>query len=286
MKSSLNDLCTRGFCIKSCLYAQKYIKKKNFDPWHPRQTQLEKYRPLYSSILEKIYSATDHRQDLSRSVFGFKFQDVAYSFSSDPVSLYHGTKSNNINQLLNVPASYSFHTKCKSIIILEKCSITGAKCFSLLDNISCFNDFPAVSYYKVLRIGLIYGRIDAIFDHYLDWSFKEATRITGGARKRFRFTDLSKNPKSFESFYTSARIKKNLNEYVAEKFIMMHENQDTPLQSKEGDQWLILYTLHCLSSCFSYEKIVIDTIDADVMILLNSIPIRYFSKEFKCFSLC
>ena len=89
-----------------------------------------------------------------------------------------------------------------------------------------------------------------------------------------------------KDFYTLARIKKYLNEYVAEKFIMMHENQDIPFQSKEGDQWLIRYTLHCLSSCFSYEKIVIDTIDADVMILLNSIPIRYSSKELKCFSLC
>ena len=108
------------------------IHKNNIDPWHPRQTQLEKYRPLYSSVIEKIYSAIDHRQDLSRSAFGFKFQDVACSFSSDPVSLYRGTKFNNINRLLNVPASYSFHTKCKSIIILKKCSITGAKCFSLL----------------------------------------------------------------------------------------------------------------------------------------------------------
>ena len=184
------------------------IHKNNFDPWHPRQTQLEKYRPLCSSIIEKIYSAIEHRQDLSRSVFGFKFQDVAYSFSSDPLSLHHRTKSNNINQLLNAPASHSFHTKWKPIIILEMCSITGANGFSLLDNISCFNDFPAVLYYNVLRIDLIYDRIDAIFDHYLDWSFKEATRITVGAGKRFRFTDLSKILKSFERFLYISQNKK------------------------------------------------------------------------------
>ena len=184
------------------------IHKNNIDPWHPRQTQLEKYRPLYSSVIEKIYSAIEHRQDLSRSAFGFKFQDVACSFSSDPVSLYRGTKFNNINRLLNVPASYSFHTKCKSIIILEMCPITGANSFSLLDNISCFNDFSVVSYYKVLRIGLIYDRIDAIFDHYLDWSFKEATRIRGGTGKRFRVTDLSNIPKSFESFLCISQNKK------------------------------------------------------------------------------
>ena len=39
-------------------------------------------------------------------------------------------------------------------------------------------------------------------------------------------------------------------------------------QSEEADQRLIGHTLHCLSSCFSYEKIVIHTIDTDVMLLL------------------
>ena len=53
-------------------------------------------------------------------------------------------------------------------------------------------------------------------------------------------------------------------------------------QSEETDQRLIRHTLHCLSSCFSYEKIVIYGRDD----IVNSIPIRYPSKEFKCFSLC
>ena len=30
------------------------IHKNNFDPWHPRQTQLEKYCPLSSSFIKKI----------------------------------------------------------------------------------------------------------------------------------------------------------------------------------------------------------------------------------------
>ena len=33
------------------------IHKNNFDPWHPRQTQLEKYCPLSSAVIKKIYSA-------------------------------------------------------------------------------------------------------------------------------------------------------------------------------------------------------------------------------------
>ena len=42
----------------------------------------------------------------------------------------------------------------------------------------------------------------------------------------------------------------------------------TACQSEEADQRLIRHTLHCLSSCFSYEKVVIHTIDKDVIILL------------------
>ena len=42
----------------------------------------------------------------------------------------------------------------------------------------------------------------------------------------------------------------------------------TACQSEEADQCLIRHTLHCLSSCFSYEKVVIHTIDKDVIILL------------------
>ena len=36
----------------------------------------------------------------------------------------------------------------------------------------------------------------------------------------------------------------------------------------EGANQRLIQTLHCLSSCFSYEKIVIHTIDTDVMTLL------------------
>ena len=70
------------------------IHKNNFDPCNPRQTQLEKYHPLSSSFIKKIYSAVEHRQELSRTVFKFEFQGVPYSLSSDPISIYHGTKSN------------------------------------------------------------------------------------------------------------------------------------------------------------------------------------------------
>ena len=51
----------------------------------------------------------------------------------------------------------------------------------------------------------------------------------------------------------------------------------TICQSQEADQRLIRHTLHCLSSYFPYDKIVIHTIDIPL-------PLTYI--PFKCFSLC
>ena len=172
--------------------------------------------------------------------------------------------------------------------------IVRAKCFSLPDNILCFNDLAIVLYYRVLRQGSGYNRINVVFDCYFNQSLKEATRISGGTGTRFKITELLEIPKNFGSFLHISQKKNILNEYLAEKFIIMHyENQirvctyeetifvlhqdkiknNTEVliaacHSEEADQQLICHTLHCLSSCFSYEKIVIHTIDKNVMILL------------------
>ena len=95
------------------------IHKNNFDPWHPRQMQLEKYHPLSSSVIKKIHSAIEHRQKLSRTVFEFEFQGVSCSSSSDPISMCHEAKSDIMIRLPNAPASHHLHTKCKSVIIFE-----------------------------------------------------------------------------------------------------------------------------------------------------------------------
>ena len=129
----------KSFIHDRLLYQKKSlcsgIHKNNFDPWHPRQTQLEKYHPLSSSVMKKIYPAIEHRQELSRTVFEFEFQNVPDSLSSDPVSMYHGTYSNIMIQLPYAPASHHLHKKCKRVIIIEMSPIIRTKCFSLPDNI-------------------------------------------------------------------------------------------------------------------------------------------------------
>ena len=262
------------------------IHKNNFDLWQSRQTQLEKHRPLSSLTIKKIFSAIELRQDLATTVFEFELNDVPYSLSSNPVSLYRGTKSDIINRLPNATTTSKHHTECKSAIILEMSPIIRANCLSLPENISCFNDVAVILYYEVLKQGSGYDRIDAVFDRYFDRSLKEATRIRRGTETRLKITELCGIPKNFESFLHVSQNKNDFNEYLAEKFISMHHDKETILtshqeiveintevkitecQSEEADQRLVRHTLHCLSPCFSFEEIVINTFDTDVLILL------------------
>ena len=105
---------------------------------------------------------------------------------------------------------------------LEMSPIIRAKCFSLPDNISCSSDLAVVLYYEVLRLGWGYVRIDVAFDCYFDRSLKEVTLIRGANGARFKNTELSEILKIFENFLHISQIKNELNEYLAEKFIMKH----------------------------------------------------------------
>ena len=187
-KSNSNHLYMRHLYQEALLCSG--IHKNNFAPWYPRWTQLEKYCPLSSPSIKKIYFAIEHMPDLSRIVCGFEFQDVAYSLSSEPVSLYHETKS-NMSRLSNAPVRHHVPIKCKSIIILEIFPIIRAKCFSLPDNPSFFNDLAVVLYYKVLRLGLGYVKINIVFGQYVNQSLKETTLNSWGNGMRFKITELS-----------------------------------------------------------------------------------------------
>ena len=85
--------------------------------------------------------------------------------------------------------------------------IIRAKCLSLPENISYFNDVGVILYYEVLKQGSRYDRIDAVFDWYFDRSLKEATQISTGIGTRLKITELCDIPKNFEISYTSARIR-------------------------------------------------------------------------------
>ena len=55
----------------------------------------------------------------------------------------------------------------------------------------------------------------------------------------------------------------------------LQEFSITNCQSEEADQRLIRYTLHCISDLEDYERIIVRTIDTDVLILLISYISQY-----------
>ena len=90
--------------------------------------------------------------------------------------------------------------------------VVKEKCFSLLDNISCFSDLAVLRLgsilYEILRLGSVYNKIDAVFDRYFDRSLKEATLISGGnATKLSKSLNSQRFQRILTVFYTSARIK-------------------------------------------------------------------------------
>ena len=101
-----------------------------------------------------------------------------------------------------------FTRNVKSAIILKISPIIRTKCFSLPDNISCFNELDVVLYYEITELGSGYERINVVFDRYFNQSLKEGAQNSRGTGARFKITELSEIPKSFECFdifYTPPR---------------------------------------------------------------------------------
>ena len=139
--------------------------------------------------------------------------------------------------------------------------------------------------------------LDLVFDRYFQSSLKEETRKNRGSGSRFLFRGETTLPKFMgDNFLKNSENKNDLNEFLAQRFIELHQGnkilivsfKDTVLykpsthainlpdtsisecQSEEADQRLIRHTLHCLADCQLYERVVIRTIDTDVLILLIS----------------
>ena len=175
--------------------------------------------------------------------------------------------------------------------------VIRAKCTSICDDIICFSDLAVVLFYYVQNLGSSFDRLDLVFDQYFQSSLKEETRKNRGSGSRFLFTGETTLPKCMgDNFLKNSENKNDLSEFLAQKNIELHQGnkilivsfKDTVLykpsthainlpdtsisecQSEEADQRLIRHTLHCLADCQLYERVVIRTIDTDVLILLIS----------------
>ena len=163
-------------------------------PMSPCQKWLKKKKSNFNRLYKRDFCTNRcrHAQEYIRIIL-IHYIWCANSLSSDSILVYCGTKSDIIILLSNALASHHIHTKCRSAIILEMSPIITAKCFSLPDNVLCFNDLAVVLFYEVHRLGSGYDRIDAVFDHYFDRGLKGANRISRGTRASFKIPEISKS---------------------------------------------------------------------------------------------
>ncbi len=165
-------------------------------------------------------------------------------------------------------------------------------------SIECFSDFAVIIYHQVMKLSHGYARIDLVFDRYFEESFKEGTRNARGTGSMFVFEgDDTPVPNNMaQTFMKESNNKNTLNEYLAKKLIEIHkgpqllvttlkdnvlcsfdaeplEQSDvsiTKCQSEEADQRIIRHVLHIIDNYDEFKRVVVNTIDTDVLVLLIS----------------
>ena len=159
------------------------------------------------------------------------------------------------------------------------------------------SDFAVIIYNPII-LSHGYDRVDLVFDRYFEDSLKEGTRNERGTGSMFVFEgDNTPIPNNMEQTFMKKSKKKNeLNEYLARKLIEIHSGtqvliatwKDTVLcsfdaeplehsivsitkcQLEEADPRIVRHLLHTLLCYAHFGRIVVNTIDTDVLILLIS----------------
>ena len=171
--------------------------------------------------------------------------------------------------------------------------VIRAKCSSICSDVNSFGDLAVVILYYIQSLSNNYRRVDMVFDRYFDTSLKEDTRKGRGIGSRFVFTEDTPLPKNMtEDCLMNSRNKNHFNEFLAKKFYELYQGDQIFIvtyrdgvlykpateqiyntnvsiancQSEEADQRLIRHVLHCVSSEI-YKRIVVRTIDTDVLVL-------------------
>ena len=271
------------------------IKSNDFELWSESTSKKDKvpYMPS-KSVLNKMKSACEYRSNMALELFDGEVMNVPQSLTPDGVSLYHGTKSDitkRFDYQEGIPEQGG-----KSALVLEMSPIIRAK--SCSSGTECFSDFAVIIYHHVMKLSHGYNRIDLVFDRYFEESLKEGTRNERGTGSMFVLEgDDTPVPSNMEqTFMKESKSKNALNEYLAKKLIEVHKGtqhlvitlKDTVLcsfdaesleqseffitkcQSEEADQRIIRHVLHIIHSYDKFERIVINTIDTDVLVLLIS----------------
>ena len=249
-----------------------------------------------SVLLNKLKSAIPYRPLQITGLLETELQGVAQSIAEDDTKLYHGTKSSIKDRLnsCNLPAK----DQKTSAVIVELSPLIFKYGEIPVDT---FGDFAVLLYRKVMELAKSYDRVDVVFDRYFTDSLKEQTRDSRGVGTRVLFDDDSEFPRDFRKEFLHNSLNKNdLNEYLAQKFVTLHNTyqilivsyQQTVLccntepdssrnifhcTSEEADQRAVRHARDAISE--GYEFVLVQTIDTDVLVLLISFAGTFCSES-------
>ena len=275
------------------------IPRNNISLWTVEK--LDKDHPFLPtpSVLSKMRSACDHRPEQSKEVFNHEIYGVAQSLSTDLKSMYLGNKGDICKRLNNFKEPKIPDSESKSALVIEMSPIIRAKGASIDDDCKTFFDFALLLYHYIMILGRPHNRIDLIFDRYFQYSLKTSTRAGRDAKNgngtRMHFTDDTLLPRDMtDNFLKNSENKDDLGRYLAKRFIEIHNSskllivtyEDTIIssaeienmpsftsivqcQSEEADQRIVRHVIQCLKSSV-YNRIIVRTIDTDVLIMLIS----------------
>ena len=178
------------------------------------------------SVLKKMNSACEYRKDLAKELFEQEINNILQSLCIDGkngIDLYHGSKS-EIAKRFHSPTSVvlPYELEAKSSIVTEMSPLIKVKTFAThTGSLASFGDISLLVYYKVMKYGTNYDRIDLVFDRYFEKSLKEGTRSRRGEGSQYLFEgDSTDIPfKMADSFLKSSQNKNKLNEYLATKLL-------------------------------------------------------------------
>ena len=171
-------------------------------------------------MMAKFVDAAKQRQDKVNEVLNTEIFGIAQSLAKDQFNLYHGTKS-CIMSIVDVIDTQPTPTNDSGCVI-ELSMLLRKK---LPTSVQTFADYARFLYDEIMDISHQYQRCDVVSDRYFEGSLKEGTRENRGSGTGLviPFSDLTRLPSQFQSaFLTNATNKTNLNEFLANKFIIYH----------------------------------------------------------------
>ena len=190
-------------------------------PGNPNKAT-EKDPVLTAAMMEKLKKAGEARSELVENLLRTERFEILQSLSENQYSsIYYGTKSHVTSQFRTL-FKPSFHGT-KNGIVIELSMLLRKKRVSCVKS---FEDYARFLYHVITKSTEPYSRLDVVTDKYFSESLKEEVRDNRGSDGlTFPFNDSTPIPANFETdFLTNVTNKTNLNEYLAQKFIKLHDN--------------------------------------------------------------